>query len=255
METSVLYHAHGFQKLGWHAVGQQLGHGPDMVGHSGRHCWCDRAPAARRPTSPSRLGRVQAVPQAVVWQDQMVVGQGEPQLLFQPGQLFAKPARFARQPPVALAQREVFPFDKAGVDSGARRRGVQSRSNRLGIPKHHPGRHSHHCATLPLLDHLRVEQVGQRLAAALRIAATVPVAGGLVPLAIDMQQSGAVLSQFITGKERDAVIGHLGHPLQQQIGAGLRAFADDEGQDQPPNRRKGDPNLRHPHTSHTRAWH
>ncbi len=178
---------HPVQKLSWHAVGQQLGHGPDMVGHPGRRGFRDRAPAARRPTSPSRFGRVQALPQALVWQDQVIVGQREPQLLFQPRQFAALAARFARQPPVALAQREVFPFDKAGVDRGARRRSVQSRGNRFGIPKHHPGRHAHYGATLPLLDHLRIEQIGRRRAAALRIAATVPVTSRLVPLSIDMR--------------------------------------------------------------------
>ena len=103
------------QKLGGHTAGQQLGHGPDMVGHPSRHGWRDRPPAARRPTSPRRFGHGQRVPQALVWQNQMITGQREPQLLFQPGQLAALAACFARQPSVALAQREVFPFDKAGL--------------------------------------------------------------------------------------------------------------------------------------------
>src|SRR6266478_9235239 len=66
---------HTVQKLGWYAVGQQLGHSPDMVGHPGRHGWRDRAPAPRRTTAPSQFGRVQALPQAVMWQDQMIVGE------------------------------------------------------------------------------------------------------------------------------------------------------------------------------------
>ena len=57
-----------------------------------------------------------------------------------------------------------------------------------------------------------------------------------------MQQCGAILSQLITGKEGDTLIGHLGHPREQQIGAGLGAFADDKGQHQAPHRRKGKPN-------------
>jgi hypothetical protein len=145
------------QKLGGHAVGQQLGHGPDMVGHPSRHCWRDRAPAARRPTSQRRFGHEQRLPQALVWQNQVIIGQREPQLLFQPGQLAALAAGFACQPSVALAQGEVFSFDKAGVDRSARRRGVQLRANRLWITKHYLGRHGHHAATLPLLDHLCIE--------------------------------------------------------------------------------------------------
>ena len=73
---------HTVQKRGWHAVGQQLGHGPDMVGHPGRHGWRDRAPAARRPTSPRWFGRGQALPQAVMWQDQMIVGEARATVAF-----------------------------------------------------------------------------------------------------------------------------------------------------------------------------
>jgi len=47
---------------------------------------------------------------------------------------------------------------------------------------------------------------------------------------------------LITGKERDVVIGDLGDPFQQQIGASLGAFPDHKRHDQSPNRRKGDPN-------------
>src|SRR5947209_19580186 len=98
------------QKFGWHAVGQQLSDAPDMVGHPGCHCWRDRAPAAHRSTSPRWFGHEQRLPQALVWQNQVIIGQREPQLLFQPRQLFAKAACFARQPSVALAQGKVFPF-------------------------------------------------------------------------------------------------------------------------------------------------
>jgi hypothetical protein len=38
-------------------------------------------------------------------QHQVIFGQRQPQLLFQPGQCFAKATRFARQPAVVLAQR------------------------------------------------------------------------------------------------------------------------------------------------------
>jgi hypothetical protein len=38
------------------------------------------------------------------------------------------------------------------------------------------------------------------------------------------------------------VIGHVNDPCQQQIGARLSTFANDEGQHQPPNRSKGYPN-------------
>jgi hypothetical protein len=49
-----------------------------------------------------------------------------------------------------------------------------------------------------------------------------------------VQQSRAVFSQLITGKEPDAIIGDPRDPFEQQIGTGLAAFPNDKRHDHAP---------------------
>src|SRR6266545_6184196 len=93
---------HLIQQFGGYPIRQQLRHGPDMIGHSSRHRRGDATPTPRRSTAPCWRRRIQALAQTVVWQHQMIVGQREPQLLFQPGSLFAKAAGLAGQAPIVL---------------------------------------------------------------------------------------------------------------------------------------------------------
>ncbi len=233
---------HLIQQFGGYPIRQQLRHGPDMIGHSSRHRRGDATPTPRRSTAPCWRRRIQALAQTVVWQHQMIVGQREPQLLFQPGSLFAKAAGLAGQAPIVLAQGEVLPFDKTGIDGVAGGRIVQPRLNRVRSTEHGFGRDGHYATVLPLLHYLRVEQRGRRLAPRLRMRPAPPLAARLIPLPVDMQQRGAVLGQLITREEGDAVIAHMGHPFQQQIGARLGAFAHHKGHHQSPDRCEGDPN-------------
>jgi hypothetical protein len=54
-------------------------------------------------------------------QDQLRVRQRQPQLFFQPWQLFAERIGLTRQSTIVLARRQMLSFDKAGIDGRTRR--------------------------------------------------------------------------------------------------------------------------------------
>jgi hypothetical protein len=89
-----------------------------MISHPRGHGWGNGVPTPFRATATSRFGATQGLPPALVWQYEVILGQGAPQWLFQPSQLLAKPVGLARQAPMVLAQSEVSPLDQAGVNGG-----------------------------------------------------------------------------------------------------------------------------------------
>ena len=193
------------QKRCWNAIRQQLCGSPDMIGHACGHRWCGGAPTAFRAVATGRFRGTQRLPQALVRQHQMTVSQREPQLLFQLGQLFAKGVGFARQAPVVLPQREVVPLDKARVNGSAGRQGVESSRNGISITKYHLGGHADDFPSFALLNHLSVEQLRGRHAAARRKLAAVALPGWLMPLPVDMQQRGAIRCQRVAGKDKECL--------------------------------------------------
>src|SRR6266511_2711354 len=180
------------------AIRQQFGRRPNVISHPGRHRRRDWAPAARRPSSARRFGHFQALLQAVMRQHQMVVGQDQPQVLFQPWQLLAKSAGFAGQATALLAQGQVLPFHKAGIDHATGRQRFQTGRDRRQRAKHRLGTDGHDVPALPLLDHLGIQQPLWCHAAAVRIAPAIAIARWLIPLTIHFQQRAAVLSQLVT---------------------------------------------------------
>src|SRR5262245_13455203 len=74
---------------------------------------------------------------------EMVVGQRQPQLRFDPRQLFGKRCRFARQAPIVFSPTQIVALDKTGVYRGARTRRRQFPVNRISITKHNPTCHLH----------------------------------------------------------------------------------------------------------------
>ena len=56
-----------------------------------------------------------------MWQDEMVIGHGKPELLFEPKEFFGEAIRAAREAAIALALRQVIALNEAGIDGVAHR--------------------------------------------------------------------------------------------------------------------------------------
>ncbi len=95
----VFDHMEAIEKGGGHPVGQQFRRRPDVVGHPGGHGGRDRAPAPGGAAPAGRLGQEEVLGQTLVWEDQVLGGQRQPELLLQPGQLLAEPSRLTEPGP------------------------------------------------------------------------------------------------------------------------------------------------------------
>ena len=52
----------------------------------------------------------------MVWQNQVIIGCGQPKLLLKPGDFFRKAIGLAGQAAIALPLGQVISFDEAGID-------------------------------------------------------------------------------------------------------------------------------------------
>ena len=171
----------------------------------------------------------------------MRVRQRQPQLFFQPWQLFAERIGLARQSTIVLAKRQILSFDKAGIDGRTRRECGQERGNALGVSKHDVMVDRHHATPLARLHYLGIVQLFVGDAPWMGVRATRSTPWRLIPFSVHMEQGGTVFRQLIAGKKGDQGRGDMRDPLQQQIGFSLRALADDKGHDQAPLWGKGHP--------------
>ena len=116
--------------------------------------------------------------------------------------------------------------------------------NRLRITEDYFAVHLYDTAMGSRLHNLGIQQPKWRQEQWCGIAASVPLAGRLVPQAVGMEQSPSILGSLITGEERHVRIGDVQDPIEQQVSALLRPFTNHEGHHQPPHRGKGHPHPR-----------
>src|SRR5262249_39608490 len=171
----------------------------------------------------------------------MVVGQGHPQLLLKPREVFGEAIRATGQAPVTLTLREVITFDKARVDCLTDWRGRQVRCHVLLGTKHHARAYLNHTSFGAFLDDLRIQQAWERSTAWVERGATRALSLRLVRFAVAAQYSALVLGQLITGEKRYVIIRYMRNSCQQHVCTGLITLVDHESQHQAPHRCKRDP--------------
>lgn len=107
--------------------------------------------------------------------------------------------------------------------------------------------HLDHLSFFTPLNHLGIQQTRRGEAPGGGIPSPLPLALGLTPFPISMQQGGGITRPLVAGKKRDTLVSHL-HAIQEQVRLGMRALAHDERHHQSPRRRKGDPHPGHRHS-------
>ena len=231
----------GIQKRCGYPKAQQLRRGPDMIGHPRRHGRRDRPPFTGRSVASGRFRGGQFLTQAQVGQAEMVVSQRQPHLLFHPRPLLGKRGRLASQPPIVFAPGQVIPLHKARVD---RRAGGGCGQSRLKLVRASPDPltgHLDHPSFFTSLNHLSIQQIRRWAAPWGRISSSRPLALGLIPFPIGMEQGAGIARPLVASKEGDVIVGHIHHALQEQVRLSLRALAHDKPYHQAPFGRKGDP--------------
>ena len=73
-------------------------------------------------------------------QHKVVVGEGQPQMFLHPGQVFGETEDLTRQTAITLTAGQVVPFDVAGIDGLAGRRGLETGLDRRFIAASSPKR-------------------------------------------------------------------------------------------------------------------
>ena len=157
-------------------------------------------------------------------QAETVVSQRQLQLLFHPRQFLGKRGRLAGQPPIVLAPGQVIPLHKARVDRRAGGGCGQSRLKRVRASPDPLTGHLDHPSFFTLLNHLGIQQIRRGAAPWGGIPSSLPLAFGLIPLPIGMQQGGGIARPWVAGKEGDTLISHQHHAIQPQA---ARVVGDD----------------------------
>src|SRR5262245_31311720 len=148
-----------------------------------------------------------------MWEYQMIVGQRDPQLSFEPIDLLGEGDRLAGQPTIVVAQHQVLALHEAGIDDGTGWRYCQALRNDGRVTKHDLGGDGDDLPAFALLDDLGVQQLWRSNPPTVWESASVTISGRLIPLTIDMQQRRTILGQLVAGEQRDVLIGDVGHPL------------------------------------------
>ena len=157
-----------------------------------------------------------------MWHPPVVVGQREPELSFEPRELFGEAMGVAGQPPITLPLSQVVPLDEAGIDALARWQSGQLFGDRSGIAKDDFAIHRDDAVVLAHLDNLGIQPVGWWDAARLGIAAAVALARSLRPNPIGVEHGLAILWPLIAGEERDILVGNQMSALSTCFDSHLR---------------------------------
>src|SRR6266571_9245014 len=143
-----------------HAEQEHLAQRPDMVGQSRRHGWCLEPPAFGGAAAVGRLGLGQELTEASMRQAEVIVAMVKSELMAQPLLAFAQRGDSPSDRRHMLTDGEVEAFNEGRVDLPAA--GREYLLDGLQGPEDHPVAHPHQAPPAYRLDHLRIEQPGQR---------------------------------------------------------------------------------------------
>src|SRR5713226_6809002 len=173
---------------------------------------------------------------------EMVISEGQRELILQVSPFLGEGIDFARQASGMLANRKVVSLHAVRVNRQADRRGFQEAVELVFRSKDQTRRHLDHPTPLARFDHHGVTQCGGWALTRSRQPPARTSAGGGVPLTVRVQQGVGIVRQIIAGEERDVLVEPVFQGMDELPGVTQCPLPNPPGRDQFMNRIERRPN-------------